>query len=259
MHNIKFHADDYGYSENISNNILECLETNSIQEISIMIDADRDLLGKVMDLKLKNISLHLNLTSLSSVGNENNSKFLKQLTFFKLFFLTKRKKLICLQEISFQIEKYRTLFPDVKLHINGHHHIQIIPWIFTYLKNYKNCKIESIRIPNEKIVFLSFFYFLNLTYYRNLIAVLILKILTLNLKKYTKRNFAGLLYSGIYNQGTLTKHITKLKNQDLTTEITFHPGTGLETEKEYFKQHHYKFVSSKNRLHEFNLLMSRGK
>ncbi|MCH1612820.1 MAG: ChbG/HpnK family deacetylase, partial [Flavobacteriales bacterium] len=163
MQNIRFHADDYGYSANISQNILDCLKSKTIQEMSIMIDSDEKLLQKIQDMKLKNISLHLNLTSLASVGNTHNSKFLKQLTFFKLFFLKNSKKTICKEEISHQIEKYKRFFPDVKLHIDGHHHIQIIPWIFTFLQNNKDFKIDSIRIPNEKIIFLSFSYLINLT------------------------------------------------------------------------------------------------
>jgi len=259
MQNIKFHADDYGYSANISQNILDCLKRETIQEMSIMIDSDEKLLQKIQDMNLKNISLHLNLTSLASVGNTDNSKFLKQLTFFKLFFLKNSKKTICMEEISHQIDKYKRFFPDVKLHIDGHHHIQIIPWIFTFLLNNKDFKISSIRIPNEKIVFLSFSYLINLTFYRNLFAVLILKALTVNLKKFSKRNFAGLLYSGIYTENNLNKHIAKLKSKKAVTELTFHPGTGLESEKETFKDNHFKYVTSKNRLREFHLLMSRSK
>ena len=99
MQNIKFHADDYGYSANISQNILDCLKSKTIQEMSIMIDSDEKLIQKIQNMKLKNISLHLNLTSLASVGNTHNSKFLKQLTFFKLFFLKNSKKTICMEEI----------------------------------------------------------------------------------------------------------------------------------------------------------------
>jgi len=259
MQNIKFHADDFGYSRNISENILECLEMNCIQEISVMIDSDEKLLQKIRDKNIRNISLHLNLTSLYSVGNKNNVKFLKKLSFFKLFFLTKNEKFMCSEEISYQINKYKKLFPDIKLHIDGHHHIQIVPWIFTFLKNYNDYEIDSIRIPNEKIVFLGLFYFLKPTFYRNLVAVIILKILTINLKKYSKRNFAGLLYSGIYTENTLKKHLSKLVASRLSTELTFHPGTGLESEKQTFKENHFKYVTSKNRLHEFNLLMSRSK
>jgi len=259
MQNIKFHADDYGYSVNISQNILDCLKRETIQEMSIMIDSDEKLLQKIKDMNLKNISLHLNLTSLASVGNADNSKFLKQLTFFKLIFLKNSKKSICIEEISHQIDKYMRFFPDVKLHIDGHHHIQIIPWIFTFLRNNKDFKIDSIRIPNEKIVFLSFSYLINLTFYRNLLAVLILKLLTINLRQFSKRDFAGLLYSGIYTENNLNKHISILAGRNVTTELTFHPGTGLESEKKTFKDNHFKYVTSKNRLREFHLLMSRSK
>ena len=35
-----FHADDYGYSESISNNILDCVDNGPINSVSIMINSE---------------------------------------------------------------------------------------------------------------------------------------------------------------------------------------------------------------------------
>ena len=48
--------------------------------------------------------------------------------------------------------------------------------------------------------------------------------------------FAGLLYSGIYDKKSLQQHLNILQKSKLDSEITFHPGTGLESEKNYFKK-----------------------
>ena len=58
--------------------------------------------------------------------------------------------------------------------------------------------IIQLRIPNEKVKF-SQLNFFNITFWRNLLAVNILKIITVGKNKYQYKNFAGLLYSGIYN------------------------------------------------------------
>ena len=47
--------------------------------------------------------------------------------------------------------------------------------------------IVDLRIPDEKIRFLSVRYLYSLTFYRNLIAVLILKILCVGRKKFMKK------------------------------------------------------------------------
>ena len=251
---LKIHADDYGYSENISNNILYCYKNGIINSLSIMIDTTQELIELLKKSQIENINLHLNLTSLSSTNNKKDEVFLKNLSFTKLFFLNDYKKEICKKEIDYQIAKFKTHFPNNKLIVDGHHHIQIIPWILEYLIKTYSDEIESIRIPNEKFMFLGFKYFINPTFYRNLIASFVLKLLTRNLNKYSKRNFFGLIYSGIYSQKSFKKFLNKIQNDKNFYEVTFHPGTGLETEKLIFKKNHYKYVTSVNRKNEYELL-----
>ena len=253
---LKIHADDYGYSENISQNILDCYKNGIINSLSVMIDTSDKLISKLINSNIENISLHLNLTSLASANNKEDEEFLKSLSFTKLFFLRNKKKEICKKEIDHQIRKFTKHFSNKDLRIDGHHHIQIIPWIFKYLINNYSDEIKSIRIPNEKLILLDLKYFFKLTFYRNLFASIVLKVMCRNILHHSKVRFAGLLYSGIYDKKSLQQHLNILQKSKLDSEITFHPGTGLESEKNYFKKSHFKYVSSKNRKNEYLLLIN---
>lgn len=257
QNSLNIHADDYGYSRNISQNILDCYKNGIVNSLSIMIDTSDDLIDTLKNEEINNISLHLNLTSINNVNNKEDQVFLKNLTFTKLFFMkNKKKREICIKEIDHQIQKFILNFPNHDLKIDGHHHIQIIPWIFKYLiENYSN-QLSYLRIPNESITLLNLKYFLKITFYRNLFALVVLKIITVNKNRYSKKIFAGLLYSGIYNQNSLTKHINLINKKRSEAEITFHPGTGLQTEINCFKKNHFKYVSSKKRKSEYLLLIN---
>ena len=62
----------------------------------------------------------------------------------------------------------------------------------------------------KKLNFFSIKIFFNITFWRNLLAVNILKIITVGKNKYQYKNFAGLLYSGIYNNKIFLKHLKSL-------------------------------------------------
>ena len=252
--NIFIHADDYGYSKNISQDILSCIDGGIVNSVSVMVYGNHEYYEKIKNCNLKNISLHLNLTSLNLNEENKNNKILNNLSFTKLFFANKKLKELCKAEIEKQILIFKDEFDYDAISVDGHHHIQIIPWIFDFLSNKE--LIIQLRIPNEKVKFFSIKIFFNITFWRNLLAVNILKIITVGKNKYQYKNFAGLLYSGIYNNKIFLKHLKSLSKSDLPFEITFHPGSGIESEKENFKHSHFKYVTSKNRRTEFNLLKS---
>ena len=88
----------------------------------------------------------------------------------------------------------------------------------------------------------------------NVVKSLTTPSLKINKNKFSVKNFAGLLYSGIYNKSTLIKHIRKMIKKDVSFEITFHPGSGCISEKNIFKKSHFKYVTSPMRKKELNLL-----
>ena len=62
--------------------------------------------------------------------------------------------------------------------IDGHEHIQMIPWINNYLHSKKRIyKIKEIRNSNELIMIPNMKDLINIRYYRNLLACLTIKIL----------------------------------------------------------------------------------
>ena len=252
--NMFIHADDYGYSKNISKDILSCIDEGIINSISVMVHGNKIYYEKIKNYNLKNISLHLNLTSLNLDEDYKNNKILNNLSFTKLFFANKKLKELCKSEIEKQILIFKDIFEYEEINVDGHHHIQIIPWLFDFLSDKED--IIQLRIPNEKIKFFSITTFFNITFWRNLLAVNILKIITIGKNRYRAKNFAGLLYSGIYNNKILLKHIKNISKSDLPFEITFHPGSGNEDERENFKHNHYKYVTSKKRKTERDLLKS---
>ena len=249
---IYIHADDYGYSQNISQDIMFCIDNGLVNSVSVMIHADEDTLNNLQKKELKNISLHLNLTSLNLGSEYDNQSKLNNLSFLKLFFAGKKTKKICSKEIDYQINKFKNKFNHDTLSIDGHHHIQLIPWIFRILQN-RNENIQ-IRIPNEEIFLFSRKSVFKILFWRNLFALTTLKILSISKNKFSVKNFSGLLYSGIYNHTIFISHIKKMVNKDVPFEITFHPGSGCLSEKDIFKKSHFKYVTSPRRKDELNLL-----
>ena len=81
-----FHADDYGRSKLISDNILHCIKYGNINSVSVMIGFDENSHKKIKKIKKKiNFKLHLNLTEKNKFNNFKNYSFLKLL--FLPFFI----------------------------------------------------------------------------------------------------------------------------------------------------------------------------
>ena len=149
--NIFIHADDFGYSENISKDILSCIDGGIINSVSVMVYGKQKYYEKIKKSNLKNISLHLNLTSLNLNEEHKNNEILNNLSFTKLFFDKKKLKKVCEEEIEKQILIFKDIFGCEEINVDGHHHIQIIPWIYDFLTNKE--LIIRLRIPNEKLNF----------------------------------------------------------------------------------------------------------
>ena len=78
---INFHADDFGRSELISQNILKCINYRNISSVSVLVGFDEKYFDDIIKKKV-NIKLHINLT-------ETYKNFLinRSYTFFELLFL----------------------------------------------------------------------------------------------------------------------------------------------------------------------------
>ncbi len=258
---IFFHADDFGRTTAISKNILRCIEFGNINSVSVIINKNDNLHKKLKKLKRIKKKLHLNLTDSTELSDSKNRKLFNKINFFSLFFLNESEKTKIKSEIVFQIENYIKLYKPKNLKIDGHQHVHMIPWIFKFLlKIKKKYKIDEIRISNESFQIPELIDFINVKYYRNIIAMMLLKFLSylINKKRTNSPEFSGIIYSGIQNKKTIIKTIRFLKNKALKDfEILVHPGFTNSKEKKKFKKEFYAYYNSTNRMIEYNLCFSK--
>ncbi len=246
---ILFHADDFGRSKEISNNIIKCIKFGFLDSVSAMVNHNNASHKTLKKLKGVNIRLHLNLTEFPK--SEKN----KNLSFFKLVFLNNFQKKKVIKEINSQIKKFLKIYKPKELKIDSHEHVHMIPWISEYLLKQKVFNIKELRNANEKLMLPRLIDLVNLNYIRNVIACFTLKILSFFKK--TNRNspqFAGLLYSGMQNKHTIKKSLNFFKyNNYNNCEILVHPGYSSFKEKSKFDAKYFKFYNSINRKKEYNL------
>mgnify|MGYP001158108600 FL=1 len=246
---IQFHADDFGRSKEISNNIIKCIKFGFLDGVSVMINHDDGSHKILKKLKGVSIRLHLNLTEFPK--SENN----KNLSFLKLIFLNNIQKKKAIKEINSQINKFIKVYKPKELKIDGHEHIHMIPWISEYLLKQKIFNIKELRNANEKLMLPRLIDLINFNYLRNFLACIILKILSFFKKTdLNSPQFAGLLYSGMQNKHTIKKSLNFFKNNNYNNcEILVHPGYSSLKEKSKFGEKYFKFYNSINRKKEYNL------
>ena len=105
---IFIHADDYGRSEMISKNIIRCIDSGSINSVSIMIGSNKEVYKEIKKYNIKK-KLHINLTDFDLNLHINND-FIRDLTFMKLLFLRNENRRIVLNEVDRQIQEYKKIF-----------------------------------------------------------------------------------------------------------------------------------------------------
>ena len=104
------------------------------------------------ELKLSGVKrkLHLNLTSYPTYYFKDSEKLPKDLDFFKLLFLNNKHKETVLKEIKAQIDDFSNFFQFDEIAIDGHHHIQTIPWIYNHFHELNDKNITEVRVSREK-------------------------------------------------------------------------------------------------------------
>ena len=261
MENIYFHADDYGRSELITKNLLQCLIKGNLNSVSVMVNhVEPKYHLKLKKLKNVNKRLHLNLTEMP---RKSLIKYpsLRNLSFIKLLFANKEKKKLIYKEIENQIVTFKEIYKPKKLKIDGHEHIHMIPWILGFLKKMsKKYKIQEIRNSNETVIFNNLYDIFDKRFLRNLIACLVIKILYYfnGSPKLSDYKFIGIIYSGIQSEETIIKSLNYQKKiNQKNIEILIHPGFTNIKEKKFFKKDYFNFYSSKNRKKEYDLCFSK--
>ncbi|MDC3149548.1 ChbG/HpnK family deacetylase [Alphaproteobacteria bacterium] len=245
---ITLHIDDYGRSPNVSKQILDIIKYDKKIEVSVMIGfVEKEYHIKMLNKNVKT-RLHLNLTDNKSYFFNKNKK---NTNFIDLLFLKKKFRKHIFKEIDKQIKEYSNLYKLKKIRVDGHEHVQFIPWIYDYLDKYTKFKITEIRYSAEKFYLPKMQILLNKEVYKNFIGFFVIKILSLFNKKKTEKLFYGLLYSGIMDK-EIYEYIIK-KNINKNLEILFHIGfTNDKNEKKFFTNKYFKYFSDEKRISEKN-------
>lgn len=252
MHKLFFHMDDFGRSVNVSKKIIKCVKFGYINSVSVMMGfTSKSLHKKILKTRAKT-KLHINLTENSQSYLKAKIK-LKNLSFFDILFANKSLKKILKKSIDLQIQSYREIYGSKKIGIDGHEHVHIIPWVHNYLTSLTNIKIKEIRYPNEKINIYGYKNLFKKQFYRNFVALLLVKFLIIFLKKKKKSPiFFGLLYSGIYNHKILNENFKRI-NRKRETELLIHGGYTNKSERRHFETNFFKSYTSQSIKNQYKL------
>ena len=245
-------ADDFGISESASNDIVYLIKNGKINSVSVMVNQFEFDPNLILNEDVK-IKLHLNLTTQFKSNFINGDNKYHDKSFFRLLFTFnkyKRRKII--EEIDSQIRKFKILFNKDKIAVDGHHHIQMVPWIYNYLSN-SNHNIVELRNSCENYLSINFFTIYKFKVIRNLIALSLLKFLRLfhvN-KNENHLNYCGMIYSGIYTKKILDYQKKYLNKKNHDYEVALHPGCVKPSEADLFNRRDKGFLISNKRKIEF--------
>jgi chitin disaccharide deacetylase len=280
--NIVFHADDFGVSNTISQQIVDCINNGVVSSVSMICNTEG--FGYAQELFYSNkkqfrIRLHINLvegkpvaaSSEVSVLQNKNGEF--RHTFVSLWanyaFSSSKKKKQLKSGVETEIRAQLKMFRDVAgranvIGVDSHTHIHMIPFVFNILINIsKTENIGFIRMPNEP-------FFLDKKNIWNYFSLNLIKHLLLNFlsgiqkKKIVKSGivcndyFIGVLPTGKMSLSSFFAAVKQIKNPDALIEVLFHPG-GVENESDVYwttKKTYKKYYSSPNRTAEAEQLKS---
>ena len=267
---IKIHADDYGISKSINNNILKTIDEGYVNSVSII--TNNLSVEDAKKIARRNIDLHLHLCLTENISMSQNKDtditkkgiLNRNIIFFLIIynFLSKNKKdrinkLIKL-EVQEQIRTYQEIFNLRRIKIDGHQHVHLNNYIFQFLIDHPD--IEEIRVPIDryKINFKT-----NIFKITILINILKRKLINICLKnkmicinnsnKFRRKYFYGILFSGIMNKKILYDKIEEINLNKNNAMILFHPGYSEDGEiiENLTKKQSYYYKSPK-RIDESN-------
>ena len=259
------HADDYGRSNSINKVIETLIANNHLNSVSLIVGQSgyKNALKFLKKNKKKiNIRLHLNLTD----GKSLSRKIFYDFSFLKLLLMPYipiyNRKIPYLQnEIYEQLKIYKKDLDFKEISLDSHQHIHMIPWICnTLTKSKKKYGIKFVRLPNEFLYISKLSDLFKLSYLKNILKFVVLKILHNKTKKQTdnfiyQRVFCGVLYTGINTVNSINKFIKLSKRKNVKNiELLFHPGGCKNTDKKLFTKNFYKYYVSKDRQKEEKVL-----
>lgn len=288
---IIFHADDYGLSENVSNEILSLVNHGMLDGLSVIINMkhSEQALRKLLSAPAASnanrplrICLHLNLmeghccASPQDIPLLVNSDGYFHLSWMKLFAasycpsLYKRYRTQLQTEITAQIRHFLRIMPNnYVLCLDSHQHTHVIPIVWDALMNAlkaEKLSCEFIRIPAEPLLP----YLQEPSLYTSYGLASWIKNIILNIcstrahrQSPAKDNSQFFLWGimmgcrmDVTRVKTLLPHFQRYGNDSTTLCILFHPGQILPSEitEEYSNPAFLEVETAANRRMEYQTL-----
>jgi predicted glycoside hydrolase/deacetylase ChbG (UPF0249 family) len=248
---IVLHADDFGASANVNQNIIQAWLVSGVDSVSVIANGDAleegaSAVNSHRETPLRIIT-HLNLSEgypiirpsrvpllidkSRRLGYGFLSLWLKWLSYSSNL----RESLLYQVELEWeeQIKKVKSaFFPRPVSGLDGHVHIHMLPFLFPIaIKLAKKFQLPEIRVSNE-VFHYSAQERMCMRFFVNLFKHALLNILAIRARKIAIINnisipdsVAGVLYSGFMSQSTTESAIKAAMRRNLNSiEVIFHPG-----------------------------------
>jgi chitin disaccharide deacetylase len=228
--NLIITADDFGISQGVNQAIEKAFLTGGLSHASLL--ANGKYFDQAIEIAKKhpklNVGLHFNLTFDQPLIQENPARSRGQFhkSFFGYLLGTKKPNLIK-QELIAQITKLQKAGIKIS-HIDGHHHIHMIPYIFKIVQQVAaEFGIERIRIINEPFLpsFRARPSIKSLFLRGGIYKWLLFRLLYLINGKKSDCYFFSILYSCMISKEMISKF--KLPKNYQRCEIMLHPGDAI--------------------------------
>ena len=254
------HADDFGLTRTITDNILDCRRDGALSSLSVVPNghAFEYAISRIRHDPSLRVAVHLNLVEgkpvsppdkVEALVDENGDFHHSFLSIWKAYVFGSQKTRAKLKEqvtleIAAQLGRVRqALGPKRPLHVDGHLHIHCIPFVFeSLLAQRRDFDIEYIRIPREPL----FFDFESLSSVKNYFGSNIVKHFLLKalsrrclrkidgLKIQYPDYFVGVLFTGNMTMSSIERALKRIgANAQKTVEVLLHPG-GASPEEAVF-------------------------
>jgi predicted glycoside hydrolase/deacetylase ChbG (UPF0249 family) len=256
------HADDFGFSKGITDNILECVRKGSIASSSVIpngqaFDYAMQHFRRMKDMRL---GIHLNLVEGKPLLTKSRASLLvdrkgffrhsfQSLWFSYLFGSRENRELLKKQvraELREQIKRVANRVGRNKaLNVDSHQHFHMVPFVFdSLLELKKEFNIAYIRLPFEPF----FFTLKPNNSARNYFGLNLAKHLLLNhLSRKDRPKIAGLgikssdyfvgnLFTGNMSEKSVEAALSSIRDKNSLVEILFHPGFALGGEESIWRE-----------------------
>lgn len=279
------HADDFGLTKTITDNILDCRRNGVLSSLSVVPNghAFEYAMGQIRRDPSLRVAIHLNLIEgkpisppdeVDALVDENGYFCHSFISIWKAYVFSSQetrarlKRQVAL-EIAAQLGRVRNaLGPTRPIHVDGHLHIHCIPFVFeSLIAHRRSFDIEYIRIPREPF-FLDVRSLSSVKNYfgPNIIKHFLLKVLSIKcrrlldaLKIQYPDYFIGVLFTGNMSISSIERAFKRIGvGAEKTVEVLLHPGGASDEEAVYWRSNKKlkQYYLSSNRHAEKSILMS---